>query len=109
MGLGQKPPEHKPLGKSPSDKRLPPPPIMKSTNYLYIGIFVHILDLFTTAIYGLTLLLNTIFHNKLLLKLEDIINNCISIHIYTSGKTCKKIFFLRIFPLIRNCFLLINN
>ena len=28
-----------------------------------------------TAIYGLTLLLNTIFHNKLLLELEDIINN----------------------------------
>ena len=37
MGLGQKPPGHKRPKKSP--------PIMKSTSYLYIGIFAHILDL----------------------------------------------------------------
>ena len=47
---------------------------MKSTSYLYIGIFAQFLN-YCTAIYGLTLLLNTIFHNKLLLELEDIINN----------------------------------
>ena len=48
---------------------------MNCTSYLYICIFAHIVGLLYTSIYRLTLLLNTIFHNKLLLELEDIINN----------------------------------
>jgi hypothetical protein len=46
-GLGQKPSWQKPPDKSPLDISPPTksPPIMKSTSYLYIGIFAHILDL----------------------------------------------------------------
>ena len=61
MGLGQKPPDKKP----PNNEKYK----------LFIYWYLHTFWTYCTAIYGLTLLLNTIFHNKLLLELEDIINN----------------------------------
>ena len=42
-------------------------------------------------IYGLALLLNTIFHNKLLLELEDIINICLRIIITLIKESKNKI------------------
>jgi hypothetical protein len=63
-------PIHKPPDKKNLDKI---PPIMNCTSYLYLCTHFELIVLL--AIYGLKLCLNTIFHNKLLLELEDIINN----------------------------------
>jgi hypothetical protein len=50
-------------------------PMYFTSNHIYIFVFLHTFWTYCTAIYGLTLLLNIIFHNKLCLELEDIINN----------------------------------
>jgi hypothetical protein len=55
---------------------------MNCTSYLYIGIFAHILGLLYFYLL-VALFLNTIFHNKLLLELEDIINICFVITFIT--------------------------
>jgi hypothetical protein len=56
---------------------------------IYILVSLHTFWTYCTAIYGLTLLLNTIFHNKLSLELEAIINNwniCLRIIITLDNK-----------------------
>ena len=63
LGLGQKPPDKKP----PNNE------LYKLFIYLYLCTHFGLVVLL--AIYGFKLFLNTIFHNKLLLELEDIINN----------------------------------
>jgi hypothetical protein len=74
------------------------PPILNCTSYLYICTHFGLVVLL--VIYWLKLFLNTIFHNKLLLELEDITNNwniCLRI-IITLIKESKnkiiKLFFL---------------
>jgi len=51
-------------------------PLYFTSNHIYILVVsLHTFWTYCTAIYGLTLFLNIIFHNKLFLELEDIINN----------------------------------
>ena len=47
-------------------------PLYFTSNHIYIFVYFWT---YCTAIYGLTLFLYIIFHNKLFLELEDIINN----------------------------------
>ena len=87
-----------PLDKSPLTKSPPNNELYKLFIYLYLC--THFGLIILLAIYGLKLFLNTIFHNKLLLELEDIMNNwnmCLRI-IITLIKESKneiiKLFFL---------------
>jgi hypothetical protein len=89
LGLGQKPPDKKP----PNNE------LYKLFIYLYLCTHFGLVVLL--AIYGFKLFLNTIFHNKLLLELEDIINNwniCLRIIITlikeSKNKIIKLVFFL---------------
>ena len=56
----------------PPDKK--PPNNEKYKLFIYLYLCTHFGLIVLLAIYGLKLFLNTIFHNKLLLELEDIIN-----------------------------------
>jgi len=50
-------------------------PLYFTSNHIYIFVSLHTFWTYCTAIYGLTLFLNIIFHNKLFSELDDIINN----------------------------------
>ena len=92
--LWTKAPGQKPPGQKPPNNEL-------YKLFIYLYLCTHFGLIVLLAIYELTLFFNTIFHNKLLLELEDIINNwniCLRI-IITLIKESKnkiiKLFFLQ--------------
>ena len=93
MGLGQKPSGHRPQTKALWTKS---PPKMNCKSYLYIGIFAHILDLLYRYLW-VNITFEYYFHYKLLLELEDIINNwniCLRIIITLIKESKNKICFI---------------